>query len=297
LRDGLTRGPVLVQVPRTGYLPGLACQTCRRAARCPSCHGPLQRTGGGPPECRWCGRPQPAWTCPHCGGGRTRASSVGADRTAEELGRGFPGVALVRPQPGAASPRVPERALVVATPGLEPPVADGYAAAVLLDGWAQLERADLRAGEQAVRRWLAACALVRSRSDGGAVVLCADPGVLPVQATLRVDPAWYADRDLAERVELGFPPAVAIASLTGPPPALERYQAAVLELAGVELLGPVPVEPSRDGQPGELVRLLVRVPLDLRAGLARVLAQASAARSSRREAGSVRVQVDPPEFG
>ena len=42
VQQGLTRGPVLVQVPRAGYLPALACQTCRRAGRCPACAGPLR---------------------------------------------------------------------------------------------------------------------------------------------------------------------------------------------------------------------------------------------------------------
>jgi len=35
VQDGLRRGSVLLQVPRTGYLPGVACATCRRPARCP----------------------------------------------------------------------------------------------------------------------------------------------------------------------------------------------------------------------------------------------------------------------
>ncbi|MEV0203435.1 primosomal protein N', partial [Nonomuraea sp. NPDC050691] len=34
LRQGLEEGPVLVQVPRRGYLPAVACQQCRAPARC-----------------------------------------------------------------------------------------------------------------------------------------------------------------------------------------------------------------------------------------------------------------------
>ncbi len=34
IRDGLERGPVLVQVPRAGYLPAVACAQCRTVARC-----------------------------------------------------------------------------------------------------------------------------------------------------------------------------------------------------------------------------------------------------------------------
>ena len=33
-KEALARGPVLVQVPRRGYLPSLSCQDCRRPARC-----------------------------------------------------------------------------------------------------------------------------------------------------------------------------------------------------------------------------------------------------------------------
>ena len=33
--------PVLVQVPRRGYLPSVACAECRTPARCPHCAGPL----------------------------------------------------------------------------------------------------------------------------------------------------------------------------------------------------------------------------------------------------------------
>ena len=54
---------------------------------------------------------------------------------------------------------VPGRpALVVATPGAEPVAEGGYAAALLLDGDALLGRRDLRAEEEALRRWLNAAA-------------------------------------------------------------------------------------------------------------------------------------------
>ena len=42
---------------------------------------------------------------------------------------------------------------MVATPGAEPVAEGGYAAVVLLDTWMLLARADLRAAEEALRRW------------------------------------------------------------------------------------------------------------------------------------------------
>src|SRR5207237_1267683 len=95
-RAGLAHGPVLVQVPRRGYVTAVACENCRAPARCPACAGPLALEGdGGPARCRWCGRADPGWRCPACGDPRLRALVTGAGRTAEELGRAFPGTPVV----------------------------------------------------------------------------------------------------------------------------------------------------------------------------------------------------------
>src|SRR5450759_3607570 len=42
--------PVLVQVPRRGYVPVLACADCRASARCVTCAGPLGLAAGGQTE-------------------------------------------------------------------------------------------------------------------------------------------------------------------------------------------------------------------------------------------------------
>jgi primosomal protein N' (replication factor Y) (superfamily II helicase) len=302
VRDGLQRGPVLVQVPRAGYLPGLSCQTCRKPARCTFCHGPLGFPAGAQeqtPQCRWCGRIAASWTCPHCQGHRLRATSVGVVRTAEELGRAFPGSVVVVPRAEQETPAVPAKALVVATPGLEPPAPDGYAAAVLLDAGRLLERADLRASEDALRRWLAAAALVLPAQQGGKVVICADSQAPAVQALVRVDPAWHADRELDERAELGFPPVVVMAELTGPAAAV----GSLLELArlpdGTQTLGPIAVaaRPGPADNDTPAVRVLLRAARRDLLALAAALHAAAALRSARREPGAVRIQVDPPNPG
>src|SRR5947199_9607482 len=104
-----------------------------------------------------------------------------------------------------------EPAVVVATPGAEPAAGGGYGAALLLDGWALLGRQDLRAGEETLRRWMAAAALVRPGPAGGRVIVGAEAALTPVQALVRWDPAWHAGRDLSGRREPGFPPAVRMA--------------------------------------------------------------------------------------
>ncbi|MER5439682.1 primosomal protein N' [Streptomyces sp. NPDC002790] len=307
-RTALREGPVLVQVPRRGYVPRLACQRCREPARCRQCAGPLEaREATGVLACGWCGREEGRWQCAECGGTRLRAQVVGARRTAEELGRAFSAVPVRtsgREQVLDTVPGTP--ALVVSTPGAEPVAEGGYAAALLLDGWAMLGRADLRAGEEALRRWIAASALVRPQEVGGAVVVVAEPTLRPVQALVRWDPVGHAVRELDERAELGFPPVSRMAAVSGTAEAVAGFMGAV-ELPGdAEVLGPVPVPSAipgggrRGGGPPvgeEWERVLVRVPPGSGAVLARALKQAQAARMARGAGEPVRVRVDPLDIG
>nr|WP_055503115.1 primosomal protein N' [Nonomuraea pusilla] len=342
LRHGLERGPVLVQVPRRGYLPALACHHCRTPARCvlpptraalesrahagvrpeaalagpagsrlpldpawpgtdgpregtgdppgpgggPLCHGPLALRGGhAAPYCRWCGRVDAAWRCPSCGSPRLRAVVVGARRTAEELGRAFPSVQVRTSGRDGVLATVPStRALVVATPGAEPVAEGGYAAAVLLDGWALLGRADLRAGEEAVRRWMNAAALLR---PSGELVVLGDAALPAVQALVRWDPVTHAERELADRAELGFPPAVRMATLTGVASAVRQMLDEVRLPPEAQVLGPVPVDEA--GQE----RAMIRVPRSAGAALSAALKGATGVRAARKTPDVVRVCVDP----
>ncbi|MFF2024717.1 primosomal protein N' [Streptomyces sp. NPDC058171] len=308
-REGLTRGPVLVQVPRRGYVPRLACERCREPARCRHCAGPLEARERGSLGCAWCGREESRWHCPACGSFRLRAQVVGARRTAEELGRAFPAVPVRTSGREQVLDTVPDApALVVSTPGAEPVAEGGYAAALLLDGWAMLSRPDLRAGEEALRRWLGASALVREQDAGGTVVVVAEPTLRPVQALVRWDPVGHAVRELGERAELGFPPVSRMASVAGPGGAVAGFLAALELPADAVVLGPVPA-PAPGGAPGRpggepptgepWERALLRVPPGSGAALAAALKSAQAARTARGGGGGTRVQVrmDPPDIG
>jgi primosomal protein N' (replication factor Y) len=238
-----------------------------------------------------------------------RAGVVGAGRTAEELGRAFPG-ATVRTSGGSAPvlDRVAGRPdLVVATPGAEPPADGGYGAALLLDGWAMLSRPDLRVAEETLRRWMAAAALVAPAADGGRVVVAADAGLPPVQALIRWDPAGHAAAELAERAEVGFPPAVRMASVEGAATAVAEVVDALLGsdlIAGLgppdaDVLGPVELDPEPGGDPTAppRERALIRVPRAQGRALAAALAAVAARRSARKATDPVRVRLDPPEVG
>ena len=161
-----------------------------------SAPGPLALgSATAPPTCRWCGAADEAWACPECGHRGLRAPVVGETRTAEELGRRFPGT-VVRTSGGdrVLASVDDEPAIVVATPGAEPVAEGGYAAVVLLDTWLALGLADLRAEEEALRRWCNAVGLVR---PGGRAVVVGDPAHPAVQALVRWDPAGFAAREAA----------------------------------------------------------------------------------------------------
>ncbi len=280
LADG---APVLVQVPRRGYVPSLACASDRTPARCPECAGPLATTSrDAVADCRWCGRLARDWTCPVCEGRRLRSSVVGAGRTAEELGRAFPGTPVRTSGRDGVLAQVPGTpALVVSTPGAEPVAEGGYGAVLLLDGWAALGRADLRAGEEALRRWFAAAALARPT---GRVVVVADRGLVPVQALVRWDPSGAASRELDERRQLDFPPWARMASVTGRPPALAELLTTIPDW--VDVLGPVPADDD------DKERVLLRVARRRGAELAALLSAAAAVRSARK-GEAVRIELDP----
>ena len=265
-------------------------------------------SGGSTAACRWCGRLAGDWRCPVCEGRALRAAVVGARRTAEELGRAFPRVPVRRSSAERVLREVPARpAVVVATPGAEPQVEGGYAAAVLLDTWLVLARPDLRSTEEAFRRWANAAALVRPADEGGRVVAVGDPAHPALQALVRWDPGGLADREAAERVSAHLPPASRVAVLSGEREAVLATVDALDLPAGAEVLGPVALadrSPRPAGRPDaqallvedDPVRLVLRVPRRAGAALSATLREVQGVRSARKLA-PVRVQVDPVELG
>ena len=304
-RSSLEAGaPVLVQVPRRGYIPSLACGRCRTIARCRQCTGPLSLQGRGPGTvCRWCGRAEPMLRCARCGSDAVRAVVVGARRTAEELGRAFAGTPVITSADEAIVADVAARpAVVVATPGAEPRADGGYGAALLLDTWALLGRQDLRAAEDALWRWMGAAALVRARGDGGVVLAVAESSIPTVQSLIRWDPVGHAEAELTARTEVGLPPSVHMAALDGTAGAV----AALLDEAalpdGADLLGPVDPPPGVRRPAGipaglAMTRMLVRVRREQGLALAASLRRGVGVLSARQTHEPVRVQIDPLHIG
>ena len=245
-KRALERGPVLVQVARTGFMPALRCERCRTSARCTKCTGPLALDDArGAPSCGWCGLVAAGWSCAECGFMRLRAASIGADRTVEELGRAFPNVNVVAATGAKPLHHVPDApALIVATPGAEPVAEHGYAAVLLLDGDRMMSREGLRTGEEVLNRWMGAAQLARGHEGapgmpgGGTVVVAGEPSE-PMRALVRFDAGAYADAELGERRALGLPPAVRTALVRGPAATADKFVAALGFGDDVRLHGPV----------------------------------------------------------
>ena len=249
-------GPVLVQMPRPGYVTvaGLRALPHARPAARPA-QGPLRadRADARRRRCRWCG------TVADGLGLRASAATAGCGRrssatrrTAEELGRAFPGtpVRTLRRRPGArrrspARPRSssPRRARSRSPRAATPPSCCSTPGCC--------SRADLRPSEEALRRWLDAAALVRPAAGGG-WSWSATPAHPALQALVRWDPAGFAERELAERQSRPTcrRPARLATHHRRARRGRRRARPCSTLPAGAEVLGPVPT-PARpaEGEP------------------------------------------------
>jgi primosomal protein N' (replication factor Y) len=296
--NGRPRGPVLVQVARPGYRPVLACAHCGQAARCAKCTGPHgQRRAGATASCGWCGALATGWRCTRCEHTKLRTVTPGSGRTAEELGRAFPGTRVILADGDHPVLRVgASPALVVATRGAEPIAEGGYQAVLLLDGERMLARETLHVAEDCLRWWTSAAVLA---APGAPTLLVGVSGDLARDfATDRL--VDFAREELADRRQLRFPPAVRLASVTGAESAVRAVLEAVDPGILIDVLGPAEVDEKA-------VRAILRfeysrgaeVAAAVRAAVVRNATQrrrAPAGRAGYRPAPALRVRFDDPEI-
>lgn len=295
--EALQHGPVLVQVARPGYAPRLACVDCGETARCTACRGPLGVSrAGAAASCRWCGALAVGWRCSTCEGERWRTVGRGSARTADELGRAFPGARVVVSDGTTPLRSAPEgRTLVVATRGAEPVVPGGYRAVLLLDGESMLARESLRVVEDCVRWWCNAAALAAPEAP----VLLVGVGGAVATALATGHPERVAAAELADRRLLRFPPAVRVAALAGTPEAVARATTALDDLEGVDVLGPIELD---EGRVRAIVRLDYARGAEVAARLKAELVRGATARvprvpgaPPRRRVPALRVRFDDSE--
>lgn len=296
IREGLSKGPVLVQVAVPGYAPVAVCDGCGERARCNSCAGPIGFQGLHRAVCRWCGEHASAWRCPECHGTRLAQRGAGSERTVEQFQKQFPGTRIILSDGAHPHERVDSRpTLVVATRGAEPIAAGGYHAVVLLDANRLLSIESLRAAEDCVRWWQNAAAL--AAPDGRCVLASGSGPAVHAFVTGRIE-EWLR-AELSDRHQLRYPPAVRVASVTGGRQQVDRALKALGQLPGVDTLGPTPVQerPGPNGQRGAaLLRAIVRFDYGQGAEVAKRLRGAlvaDAAGSSSRVAGRAPGRAHP----
>lgn len=256
IKSGVEAGPVLVSVPRAGYVRFMACADCDASLECANCGGALQQTGlDAKLTCQTCAHEVETPECAECGSTKFRMASVGASRILEELRRAFPRTTIVESsaKEGVISRVSSDSQIVVATTGAEP-IADGrFQTTVVLDGMFTLRGVRLDAGQEAVHHWMRLAAATKSADDGGTLVLTGNPASRVVQAILRMDPLGWASQDLQERAELGLPPTFRYIQLRAAATELDaflEYARPYLELIeGLKIVDSIPYE----GKAGALV--------------------------------------------
>lgn len=239
-KEALATGPVLVQVFRTGFSPGLSCTSCKTRATCEQCGGPLRKgSASAQPACAWCGVVAGMWTCRECGAQDLVPRGQGIGRTVSDLGKSFPAVPVIRSDGDHVVTGVPGKpALVVATRGAEPVTAGGYRVVLLLDGAAMLQRDSLSALEESIQAWEHAISFVSH--DG--VCYVTDLEGAPAMALAAGNWSSLLRHELTQRGALKLPPTVRIASLSGPSEDVDAIRQALTELSPqIDALGPVPL--------------------------------------------------------
>ena len=243
--------------PGAGRRPGARTAPGRWASR----RGPARAARGSRPAAGVRG-PAATFDCPHCHGTKLRAAVVGESRTAEELARAFPGATVrtsgqhVRGARDGAGGPVARRRHPGRRAGRRGRLRRRPAAGLL--GAARPGRPAGGGGDAAPLDERGHAGAARRRPAGRSWSR-PTPRIPSSRRWCAGTRRWLAERELADRRELGFPPVTRIASLSGSPAALAEFLDALRLPADADLLGPVP-EPPRPGQEGERERYLVRVP-------------------------------------
>jgi primosomal protein N' (replication factor Y) (superfamily II helicase) len=260
---------VLCVLNRTGRARLLACKACGELARCERCDAAVAQPGD-QLMCARCGTVRPA-VCASCGASRLRALRQGVTRVRDEIAA-LIGEPVDEVTAAAGIPDVPRSRVVVGTEATLHQ-ADRADAVAFLDFDQELLAPRYRAAEQALGLLARAARVVGGKAGGGRIVVQTHvPRHEVVQAALNADPTRVASAERDRRTQLRFPPATALAEVSGA--AAEVFVGAVGACLGVEVLGP------SDG------RWLVRAPDH------RTLCDALAA--TPRPPGRLRVAVDPP---
>jgi primosomal protein N' (replication factor Y) len=229
---------VLCVLNRVGRARLLACSGCGELARCEACDAALTQLEAGRLACPRCSRERPQ-VCAACGATRLKLLRQGVSRVREELealvGEPVGEVSSLNDDPDEKAIAGAAR-VVVGTEAVLHQVGRADVVA-FLDLDQELLAPRYRAAEQALGLLVRAARLVGGRAGGGRLVLQTRvPRHEVVLAALHADPTRVADAERDRRELLRFPPAAALAEVSGP--AAPAFVAALGRPAGVEVMGP-----------------------------------------------------------
>lgn len=261
LREG---GRVLCVLNRKGRARLLACHACGELARCEHCGGALVQSEPGTLVCLRDDTSRPT-ICASCSGTKMKLLRVGVNRAAEEL------AALANTEVievTGESRTLPDARVYVGTEAVLHQVHHADVVA-FLDLDQELLAPRYRAAEEALALLARASRILGGRRRNGRLVLQTRlPDHEVIQAALHADPTRVTDAERERRRILGYPPATAMAVVSGA--VAEQY---IQGIEGIDVLGP------RDGT------WLLRAP-----DHATLL---SALEAAPRPSGRMRLDVDP----
>jgi len=224
--------PIVCVLNRKGRSRRLACGRCGELAWHESCSVPLAQTDDGALECPTCGERRPL-VCDSCGSTGFKNLRAGVTRVREEL------EALARRpvvEVGADDDVTGAEVLV----GTEAVLHRVTAArtVVFLDFDQELLARRYRASEQAMSLLVIAARLVGDRDGGGRLVVQTRvPDHEVLDAVRRADPGRVAEAERARRSQLGLPPYVGLAEVSGA--GAEGFAIALRDDGEAEVLGPM----------------------------------------------------------
>ena len=250
IKKGISNGNVLVSVSEKGYANLFLCSKCRNTANC-ECGGKLQIDGSKKiPKCYLCQTEYKNWKCSFCADNRPFVIAKGIERTAEEIGRAIPKIAILVSSGSKQISSVPSgRHIVVSTAGSEP---NGvYSSVVMLDGEKIFNRPSLRAEELAKFHWFS----LLSKASNSAEIFLSLPNHHPsVQCLLRGDSLANAASELNSRDKAKLPPFYRVAVVIGDKPEISKFAENLRNDKTYEITGPITIDSYQS-------KLLIRVKL------------------------------------
>jgi primosomal protein N' (replication factor Y) (superfamily II helicase) len=212
----------------------LACLACGELARCERCQAAVEQDDDGRLHCRRCGAGRPV-VCLHCGASRMKAVRQGVTRVREEL-EVLAGTPVVAVTAATAGRPLADARVHIGTEAVLHQVAAADVVA-FLDLDQELLAPRFRAAEQALALLARAARLTGGRAAGGRLLVQTRlPRHEVLDAVLHADPGRLAGPERARREMLRFPPAAALASVSGV--GAPAFVGALGRPPGVEVLGP-----------------------------------------------------------